>query len=299
MLTDIQHRSFEPAAHHDLAPRIESYLARSSITEGRNHLGDVTLALPGHRPTMWPKKAYQHREDAASLLLSFLLEEFRPKVFFDIGAAQGYFARAAAARLIDPPFVHAFEMRPKLLTALGEWIERDRLTNRIALHQTALSDAHVGEKDVWFVRTRLFEREPAPHEHREQWWRRLKFYLKGENRGPIKARVTVTSIDHFVATHGAVPDLLKIDVDGFEANVLKGGLRTFADHKPKIMLELHKDALMRSEERRADIVAMLLDLGYRALFLTDHHDAKACRLIDVGHDHPLIARQETDFILFC
>ena len=114
----------------------------------------------------------------------------------------------------------------------------------------------------------------------------------------MKTRAELTSIDHLAAVRGIVPDLLKIDVDGYEGKVLRGGIETFTKHRPPIMLELHKDKLLNGE-KRGDVVSILLDIGYQALFLTDHHDPKACQLVSVDRHHPLVARQETDFILFC
>lgn len=131
------------------------------------------------------------------------------------------------------------------------------------------------------------------------WWRQLKFAIRRQPRGLTKTRVLVTSIDHFVTQHAVVPDLIKIDVDGYEGKVLQGGMRTFAAHRPAIMLELHKDELIRFGETRRDVVSRLFDVGYRAMFLTDHHVPKSCRVVDVDLDHPLVARQQTDFLLFC
>lgn len=76
------------------------------------------------------------------------------------------------------------------------------------------------------------------------------------------------------------------------------GIEAFARNRPPIMLELHKDKLLDGE-KRSDVVGILLDIGFEALFLTDHHDPKACEIVPVDRHHPLVARQQTDFILFC
>ncbi len=57
--------------------------------------------------------------------------------------------------------------------------------------------------------------------------------------------VSLVSIDSFCATHGLVPDLIKIDVEGFEFEVLKGAQRTLRDHRPALQIEVHGDQLHR------------------------------------------------------
>jgi FkbM family methyltransferase len=259
----------------------------------KEHAGQ--LEIPGHRSIAWPRKS--NREDTVILVLSFLIGQLRPRAFFDIGSATGDFTCIAASHLESPPSVYAFDMRPAALEALRSRAASEGFESLVATHLTGLSDHHEGERDIWFARTRFFEHEPAKRTYQEAWWIRFKFYLKNKQRGLVASRALVTSLDHWVEEHGVVPELLKIDVDGYETKVLKGGAQTFAKRRPPIMLELHKDSML-VEGNRADVVSTLLDIGYDALFLTDHHNAKACSLVPVDDRHPLVARQETDFILF-
>ena len=273
------------------ASEIENHLATTRI-----ELRDNAMRIDGHSPVAWPHRAGTY-EEAAILLLDFLVKKFRPKTVFDVGASSGLFARVAASHVDGPPAVHTFDIRPEWQSSHQiEASDRDGLKHLITPHG-GLSDRHFGEIDAWVVRTRLFDHEPAWEEYREAWWRRLKFRLRGVYRGPIKTRLTVTSIDYLASHHAIVPGIIKIDVDGYEDKVLRGGMQTFQAHKPLIALELHKDKLM-SFSSRQDIVRELLDVGYQALFLTDHQDRKACRVVPVHADHPLVRRQETDFILF-
>jgi FkbM family methyltransferase len=64
-------------------------------------------------------------------------------------------------------------------------------------------------------------------------------------------------------------DFLKIDVDGYEYEVLKGSLRTLKFYKPSIMMEF-APYLIKFEEF-CDMVELLLGLGYR------FHDANSLR----------------------
>ena len=128
----------------------------------------------------------------------------------------------------------------------------------------------------------------------------MKFWWLGrENRGELReANVLITSLDHFIQESGQPPDLIKLDVDGYEAKVLPGGKQCWAA-KPIILFELHKDKLLeRHGVKRQAVVATLFEAGYRAALLTDHNDAKACELVKVTAEHPSFAEQSTTMHMF-
>jgi hypothetical protein len=52
-------------------------------------------------------------------------------------------------------------------------------------------------------------------------------------------RVRVTTIDASVAAGAPVPDLIKIDVEGAEGGVIRGGRQTIALRAPVIIIEVH------------------------------------------------------------
>lgn len=75
----------------------------------------------------------------------------------------------------------------------------------------------------------------------------------------------VISLDEFCATEGVEPDLLKIDVEGFEHFVLLGGRRTLERFKPKLLIEFHTELMATHGHRLETTVAFLETLGYAAL----------------------------------
>jgi FkbM family methyltransferase len=80
--------------------------------------------------------------------------------------------------------------------------------------------------------------------------------------------VEMTSIDSDVAARGLEPDLLKIDVEGFEYEVLLGARELLARRKPPICLELHLGLLERRGVSPRQVVDLLQSHGYR--FRTYH-----------------------------
>jgi FkbM family methyltransferase len=61
------------------------------------------------------------------------------------------------------------------------------------------------------------------------------------------------------------PDLVKVDVEGFDLHVLRGMRRTIATHKPVLMVEYTPGKLK-------DIQAMLAEFGYRAFMYHQDED---------------------------
>ena len=62
---------------------------------------------------------------------------------------------------------------------------------------------------------------------------------------------------------GIVPRLIKIDVEGFELQVLKGLKKTLIQHKPFIITELVQDHLNRAGSSISEVSEFLIDIGYK------------------------------------
>jgi FkbM family methyltransferase len=74
--------------------------------------------------------------------------------------------------------------------------------------------------------------------------------------------VQITTLDEEVQRFGLVPDLIKIDVEGFEWEVLCGARQLLRTHKPAICLELHLDMLERRGASPQLVVDELVSHGY-------------------------------------
>jgi FkbM family methyltransferase len=58
----------------------------------------------------------------------------------------------------------------------------------------------------------------------------------------VKETVDVTRLDTYLAGGNRMPDFVKIDVEGFEWNVIQGFARTIEKAKPALMIEIQADA---------------------------------------------------------
>lgn len=76
--------------------------------------------------------------------------------------------------------------------------------------------------------------------------------------------MTVDTLDAFAAARGLAPDFAKVDVEGMELAVLRGGHATFAGSVDALMLELHPRLLLGGASV-ADVEAELRALGFTIL----------------------------------
>jgi FkbM family methyltransferase len=57
--------------------------------------------------------------------------------------------------------------------------------------------------------------------------------------GHISEDISIRTLDNFFADQHIVPSFLKIDVEGFEQNVINGGLSFINKHKPTVVMEMN------------------------------------------------------------
>jgi FkbM family methyltransferase len=78
--------------------------------------------------------------------------------------------------------------------------------------------------------------------------------------------VKAISLDTFVKVNNIKKvDLVKIDVEGFEMNVLMGALQTIKYHKPILFVEVIDDYLVRSNSTASHLIKFIKDLGYHVI----------------------------------
>jgi hypothetical protein len=78
-----------------------------------------------------------------------------------------------------------------------------------------------------------------------------------------------TSIDAYSAASGVSPSLLKIDVEGFEFDVLDGARETLRNHHPRLWLEVHPAFLSEQGRDWRELVELIKLAGYRITFFED------------------------------
>ena len=75
--------------------------------------------------------------------------------------------------------------------------------------------------------------------------------------------IPFTTLDDLCGSRQLAPSILKIDVEGAEAEVLRGARATLRAHRPVVCLELHFDELERRGESAGLLLEALASIGYR------------------------------------
>jgi FkbM family methyltransferase len=170
-----------------------------------------------------------------------LLSNLRPgTVFYDIGAHIGVFSLIAARNLGSHGSVFVFEPDPSNVRRIKEHASRNQL-DAIRIIPKALCST-VGHQ--------CFQRASVQSCMN-------RGVLAGDNSaiGESTIEVETTTLDA-IGQEYALPNLIKIDVEGSEAAVLRGGEEIFRLAKPLLVCEIHH------EQASSDVTGWLQARGY-------------------------------------
>lgn len=159
-------------------------------------------------------------------------------VCLDAGANIGYHS-ILMARLATQGSVHAFEPT-KTFSMLQKNVRHSELKNLI-LNRVALgSSSHGGGRlyRIWGSRPETYSGE----------WTTVDDYLQGLQSARL--------------------DFLKIDVDGYDLEVLHGAKEAIAAYKPVVLVEVNH-ALATRQKTASDVFAFMLDNKYSSAFVLD------------------------------
>jgi FkbM family methyltransferase len=179
---------------------------------------------------------------------AFLRSAIRPgDVVLDIGSFLGTYAMAMArwgAR------VFAFEPTPASARALRRHVQLNRLEDRVEVSEVALGAA---------------EGAVTLHQHGEPYRNAVAAHdPAGQQAGTVE--VKMTTVDDFCRARQLRPTLIRMDVQGLEAEVLRGARETLAAGGTglRVVLEVHPQLWPAHGVTPASFDALLSELGRRA-----------------------------------
>lgn len=103
----------------------------------------------------------------------------------------------------------------------------------------------------------------------------LCFFSEGSNcaTGKIDSRgdspTSVISIDYYIKYTNIIPNIIKIDVEGSELSVLKGGINSISNFRPLIFISIHNDRL------RSECLKFIKELDYQIVPIDNDEVEKA------------------------
>lgn len=176
----------------------------------------------------------------------------RPSVLFDVGANIGDWT-GHARRAMPDVAIHVFEAMPDTYARMADELARH---DGLVLNHLALGDGSSDHLDMWM-----------PRDHTE-----ATAVREAGGDGPAVS-VPATSGDRYVAEHGIDHiDLLKIDVEGFEWEVLAGFVRTIAEGRVDVVQFEHTTwQAVPARRWLGDYVALFEQAGFVVGKLMPNH----------------------------
>ena len=219
---------------------------------------DQAVSILGHDITI--KKTYED-----------LIKRKKVNCFFDIGANYGTHSLLFVSQGIK---TITFEPNPNCTAVFRKFLETNNLKGEIVPNA-------VGDRD--------YETELSFPE-RDTWLGTLsektKESLESKNFDLIKVKTNVITLDSYLADKNLVPDLFKIDTEGYELNVLNGAINTIKKFKPIIIFEENE-----RHEQRIKIADFFESVGYKLFHLPYLESHK----IPIEREE-FLGSKETDFV---
>jgi|GEM_PF-2369345 len=170
----------------------------------------------------------------------------------DVGANIGLYSVVAAQRIGASGRVYAFEPVPENIAFLRKNLELNRVTDRVAVQEMAVGEAD-GELEIF-----LSDRQIGTHSA-----------AKAPVGGSTSVKVPMRSVDAFVANiRISRIDVVKVDVEGYDGQVLQGALQTLRQHKPVLFIEYSPSLLEACGQNPDEFVALMGGI-YKNCILVD------------------------------
>ena len=84
--------------------------------------------------------------------------------------------------------------------------------------------------------------------------------------GTVVEEISIVTLDEKIPQASLpAPDFIKIDIEGWEIEALRGARNTLELHKPALFIEMHGETLREKRRKVAEIVAFLWEINYRRI----------------------------------
>lgn len=199
------------------------------------------------------------------------------QVVLDIGAHKAGYLYFLRDRVGDSGRVYAFEPQSYLYNYL---IKLKRIFNwdNVTIEQIALSDM-TGRLNLFMPQNEMRKKSSPSATIVEN---------KNSEELILMEEVSVDTLDNYCSANNIAPDFVKIDVEGNELKVFRGGLNTLERYKPKILVEI--EARHVGREQAISTFQLLMNLGYNGFFIFEE---KLLPLSDFSFDkHQSVSKKK-------
>jgi FkbM family methyltransferase len=173
-------------------------------------------------------------------------------IIFDVGAQVGLFSMLATRHIGTEGHVFAFEPSPDTVALLRRHLTNNGMTGRVEIVQAAVGPEE-GEVTFYMAGT-----HPSNT-------------LAPTTVDPVKltpVKVKAITVDGFCRQRQLKPTILKIDVEGWELQVLRGATEVVQDPALTICVEMHPYAWESAGYTAADFTIFVETYGFEIVPLT-------------------------------
>ncbi len=197
------------------------------------------------------------------LVTRLVRQEVRPGMrVLDIGANMGYYVLLEARAVGEHGHIYALEPVPQTFEMLQRNVRLNNLQN-VHLFQMALGATN-GEATMY-----VMEKWNWSHLSHDRWHSSRLAHMRTQTTATVN--VPIRTLDRFVEEAGLEQvNFLRMDVEGFEVDIVEGGRETLARwaraHPLKMFMEIHP---FLSDDRTPflDLVRTLDAMGLRTKYL--------------------------------
>ena len=84
--------------------------------------------------------------------------------------------------------------------------------------------------------------------------------------GTVVEEISIVTLDEEIPHSGLpAPNFIKIDIEGWEIEALRGARKTLEEHRPTLFLEMHGETIRQKKGKVAEIIAFLWEINYRRI----------------------------------
>lgn len=182
-------------------------------------------------------------------------------IFLDIGANCGLYC--FLTKFIKNSKCYAFEPLPQNINILEQNIKLNNLQDCIHLCNDPLSDEI--KKDVYLkIPTNNFKNHTG-------------LCTLGDNPNRFDSfetlKLKTDTIDNFIYNNNISHiDFIKIDTEGWEYFILKGGEKCLRKFKPVLIIEFNEENMKQCNVQKENILSFLKNLNYKTFIYITHED---------------------------
>ncbi len=244
----------ESAVIRSMRPLYESLLDGLSGGKG------VASSINGATYRIDPRRRAQFCREYDPQVAELLARSIQPgAICFDVGANVGIYVLQLAHWSRPSGRVVAFEPNPGAREVLEKHVELNGIGDRVRVESCAVGSAP-GESLLYAADSDGMSRLGAPNRAIEN---RVK---------PV--RVQVITLDDYCEKTGVTPDVVLIDIEGFEIAALAGAARLVRRRHKDILIvvEMHPAVWDSANTTRTQAESLLRDLKMLAVPLTGQRD---------------------------